>query len=119
MPKHLADKVIDILAIDIKTPEHQILQDTLEALRERDAETDAAQAQRMRDAWHANGLAVVGPEDTLRALEMGQVEELLIAATPTALRRPAEVTGDMAQGPLDLDTTAIVAADGDRPASAC
>jgi peptide subunit release factor 1 (eRF1) len=109
MPKYLADKVIDILSIDIKTPEHQILQDTLEAIRERDADTDAAQVQRMRDAWHANGLAVVGPEETLRALEMGQVEELLISASPSELRRPVEVTGDMDQGSVDVETTAIVA----------
>lgn len=111
MPKHLADKVIDVLSMDIKAPEHQILRDTLEALRERDAETDAAQVQRMCDAWNANGLAVVGPEDTLRALEMGQVEELLISAAPSALRRPASITGDMAQGTVDVDTTAVVAPD--------
>ena len=106
MPKHLAEKVIDVAALDIKTPEHEVLRETLEILRERDADTDAAQVQRMLDAWNANGLAVVGPEDTLRALQMGQVEELLITATPTDLRRPVEVTSDMASAPVDIDTTA-------------
>jgi peptide chain release factor subunit 1 len=106
MPKHLAAKVIDVTALDIKTPEHEVLSETLEILRERDADTDSAQVQRMLDAWNANGLAVVGPEDTLRALQMGQVEELLISASPTELRRPAEVTSDMTPAPVDIDTTA-------------
>jgi peptide chain release factor subunit 1 len=106
MPKHLAEKIIDITELDIKTPEHEILRETLDILRERDADTDAAQVERMLDAWSANGLAVVGPEDTLRALQMGQVEELLITATPTELRRPAEVTSDVTPAPVDIDTTA-------------
>jgi peptide chain release factor subunit 1 len=115
MPRHLADKVIDVLAMDMRAPEHQVLHETLDALRESDTDTDAAQVQRMHDAWNAHGLAVVGPEETLRALEMGQVEELLIAASPSALRRPTSVTGDMAQGTVDIDTTAAVAeADADR-----
>ena len=106
MPKHLAEKVIDVAALDIKAPEHEVLRETLEILRERDADTDAAQVQRMLDAWNANGLAVVGPDDTLRALQMGQVEELLITATPTDLRRPVAVTSDMTPAPVDIDTTA-------------
>ena len=113
MPKHLTDKILDVVALDMKTPEHEVLRDTLDVLRQKDAETDAAQVRRMIDAWHAEGLAVVGPEDTLRALEMGQVEELLIAAAPAQLRRPAEVTADIA--PLDVDTSAPNGqADSDR-----
>jgi peptide chain release factor subunit 1 len=106
LPKHLAAKVIDVTELEIRTPEHEVLRETLEILRERDADTDAAQVRRMLDAWNANGLAVVGPEDTLRALQMGQVEELLIAAAPTELRRPVEVTSDMTPAPMDIDTTA-------------
>jgi peptide chain release factor subunit 1 len=106
LPKHLADKVLDVLSLDIRTPEHQVLQETLELLRDTDASTDAAQVQRMFDAWNAQGLGVVGPEATLRALEMGQVEELLITAQPSSLRRPSEITGDMAPAPVDIDTNA-------------
>ena len=106
MPEHLAAKVIDVMALDMKTPEHEVLNETLEVLRERDADTDAAQVERMLDAWKAGGLAVAGPEDTLRALEMGQVEELLIAASPSQLRRPVTVTADMAPAPVDIETSA-------------
>jgi peptide subunit release factor 1 (eRF1) len=80
LPKHLADKIVDVLKLNIKTPEHRVLAESMEALRQRDAETDAARVEEMLGAWRGSGLAVAGPEDTLKALEMGQVEELLIAS---------------------------------------
>jgi peptide chain release factor subunit 1 len=106
LPQQLAEKVVDVMNLDINTPEHEVLRETLEALRGNDADTDVAQVERMLDAWNAGGLAVVGPEETLRALEMGQVEELLITASPSNLRRPTEVTGDMDKAPVDVDTSA-------------
>jgi hypothetical protein len=115
LPKHLAEKVIDLLALDVNTPEHQILAKTLETLRTHDAAGDAEHVQRMLDAWNAGGLAVVGPEETLQALERGQVEELLITASPELLRRAKELTGNVAPGPVDVDTSAPnVTADSDR-----
>jgi peptide chain release factor subunit 1 len=85
LPKHLAEKVVDTVNLDIRTPAHQVLAETLEALRGRDADTDAERVQAMLDAWRAGGLGVVGPVDTLMALEMGQVEEMLITAVPERL----------------------------------
>jgi len=86
MPKHLAEKVVDVVHLDINTPEHRVLSETLEAMRHRDAENDAEQVTRLLDAWRAGGLGVVGPEATLDALSKAQVEELLIAATPSLLQ---------------------------------
>ena len=106
LPKHLAEKMIDLVSLDIHTPEHEVLERTMEALRGHDAETDAEHVQRMIDAWNAGGLAVVGPEQTLEALEKRQVEELLITATPELLRRAETLTGDVAPGPVDIDTSA-------------
>jgi peptide chain release factor subunit 1 len=115
LPQHLAAKVIDLMKLDINTPEHEVLTRTLEALRDHDADTDVAHVERMLDAWNAGGLAVVGPEDTLKALEKRQVEELLITATPSLLRRAAELTGDVAPGPVEIDTSAANASlDADR-----
>jgi peptide chain release factor subunit 1 len=113
LPQHLAEKIIDVVPLDINTPEHQILDATLDALRESDAKTDAAQVQAMLDAWHAGGLAVAGPEGTLRALSMGQVEELLITATPELLRR---VNARPDDGPVEVSTSRPVAGalDSDR-----
>jgi peptide subunit release factor 1 (eRF1) len=95
LPKHLAEKVIDIAYRDVKvTPEHEVLAETLEALRQEDAKTDAEHVERMLGAWRAGGLGVAGPDPTLQALMMGQVEELLIAAKPDQLKAPKERTGD-------------------------
>jgi len=115
MPQHLADKVIDVVKLDINTPEHEVLSRTLEALKEHDAGTDVEQVERMLGAWRAGGLGVVGPEATLQALEKGQVEELLITASPSLLKRAQTLTGDVAPGPVDVDTSSPTgAADSDR-----
>ena len=106
MPKHLAERVIDVQKLDINTPEQRVLAETLEALRQHDAKTDAEQAEAMLGAWRGNGLAVVGPDDTLQALAMGQVEELLITATPDGLRRAKTVPPGTAPGPLEVDSSA-------------
>jgi peptide subunit release factor 1 (eRF1) len=85
LPKHLAAKVVDTMNLDKRAPEHEVLAATLETLRGKDAETDAGQVQTMLDAWRAGGLGVVGPEQTMKALELGQVEELLVTASPDHL----------------------------------
>jgi len=115
LPKHLTEKVVDQMKLDINTPEHQVLARTLEALREHDADTDAAAVERVLDAYNAGGLGVAGPEDTLDALQKGQVEELLITATPELLERAKKLTSDVAPTPVDIDTSAPNAAlDSDR-----
>ena len=86
LPKHLTEKVVDVVKLGIHTPEQQVLSETLEALRGKDAETDAEHVLRMLDAWRAGGLGVAGPTGVMRALELGQVEELLITGTPDSLR---------------------------------
>ena len=105
LPKALAEKVIDMMKLDAKTPEHTVLTETMEALREKDAETDGERVQTMLDAWRGGGLAVVGPEDTLAALAMGQVEELLITATPERLRRARVPSELVTPGPVEIDTS--------------
>jgi peptide chain release factor subunit 1 len=106
LPKHLTEKVVDLVHMDIKTPEHEVLQETLDALRAKEAKTDQDHVDAMIDAWRGSGLAVVGPEDTLEALQMGQVEELLIAANPSALRRAEWLPPGVTPGPVDVDTSA-------------
>lgn len=115
MPGHLAEKVVDIVRLDINAPERDVLVATLEALRGRDAETDAERVEALIGAWRAGGLGVVGPDDTLQALEMGQVDELLITATPSLLRHADPPPGSVAPGPVDVDTSGPSAAlDTDR-----
>ena len=87
-PKTVADKIVDVLSLDINAPEHEVLAESMEAMREYDAQTDAEKVARLLDEYRAGGLAVVGSTDTLEALAMGQVEELVIAA------RQQHVEGD-------------------------
>ena len=105
LPQHLADKVVDMVKLDIHAPVHEVLADTLEALRGHDADTDVEHVERMLDAWRGSGLAVVGPEDTLDALSKHQVEELLITASPELLRRASAMPAGAAPGPVDVDTS--------------
>jgi peptide chain release factor subunit 1 len=105
LPKHLAEKVIDMMKLDARAPEHKVLTETMEVLRQKDVETDAERVKTMLDAWRAAGLGIVGPESTMAALVMGQVEELLITATPERLRL-ARVPPDLAtSGPVEIDTS--------------
>jgi peptide chain release factor subunit 1 len=106
LPQHLADKVVDVVKLDIRTPEQEVLAETLETLRGRDAITDAEHVERMLDGWRGNGLGVAGPEATLEALEMGQVEELLITADPTVLTEPRRTPTGAAAAPVAVDTSA-------------
>jgi peptide chain release factor subunit 1 len=106
LPGHLKNLVVDTMALDINTPEHQVLSDTLAVMREHDAHTDADRVAAMLDAWRAHGLAVAGPEETLQALAQGQVEELLITAVPDLIRNTSVLPPDAAPGPLDVDTSA-------------
>ncbi|HEU4597114.1 MAG TPA: Vms1/Ankzf1 family peptidyl-tRNA hydrolase [Pyrinomonadaceae bacterium] len=80
-PKAVEEKVVDVLSLDINTPEHEVFTETLEVMRGHDAMNDFEKVQRLFDAYRSGGLAVVGSQDTLEALSMGQVEELLITAS--------------------------------------
>jgi peptide chain release factor subunit 1 len=82
LPKALAAKVIDTVKLDRKqTSEAEILEATMTALRELDARTDAERVEQLLGEYRAGGLGVTGREETKTALEMGQVDELLVSAT--------------------------------------
>ncbi len=80
LPPHLTEKLVDLANLGVRASEHEVLTETLAELRARDAETDAERVNEALGAWRAGGLGVAGPEKTTLALEMGQVEELLIPA---------------------------------------
>jgi peptide chain release factor subunit 1 len=86
MPKHLTEKIVDALNLSVKTPEHEVLEATMQALRVHNATTDAEKAKRLLNEYRADGLAAVGVAATLAALSNGQVEELLISASMRGLR---------------------------------
>jgi peptide chain release factor subunit 1 len=86
LPKHLAEKVIDEIALPSTAPEHEAVARTLEALRTVDAKTDREKVDGAVGAFRAGGLGVVGPDATLLALTNGQVDELIITASLASLR---------------------------------
>ncbi len=85
LPREIVERVVDVLALDINAPERTVLETTLERLRERDAQTDVDKVEALLGGWRGGGLAVVGADATLNALQQGQVEELLITAQPQQL----------------------------------
>jgi peptide subunit release factor 1 (eRF1) len=118
MPPQLLDKVIDILRLDMTTPEHEIVQAALVALREQDAKDDEEKVGRLLDEFRSGGLAVVGAHDTLAALANGQVDELVISATLENLHAEEEevdalLTARAPDGEANSSTTspAVIVAD--------
>jgi peptide chain release factor subunit 1 len=85
LPKDVAGRVVDVVRLDTHALEHDILRSTIAALKERDAETDRERVEALLGSYRASGLACVGLEDILKAFERGQVDELLITATPDAI----------------------------------
>src|SRR5262249_4238987 len=84
-PKDLLDRVIEVLKLDTRAPEHEVLRRTVDALRNKDSETDRERVDELVDTYRANGLATVGAGNVQRALEFGQVDELIIAADARAI----------------------------------
>ena len=93
LPPHLASRVIDVLRLDIRTPEHEILRATVEAMRQQDARDDVEKVGRLLDEYRAGALAVVGVHDTLAALANGQADELFISASLEEVHDDEEAVG--------------------------
>jgi peptide subunit release factor 1 (eRF1) len=85
LPKDIAERVVDVVKLDIRAPQREVLDTTLAALREKDAQTDSERVEALLDAYRAGGLACVGVGKVRKAFELGQVDELLIAATPDVI----------------------------------
>ncbi len=116
MPQQLSDRVIDVLSMDIKAPEKEIFEASTEAVRERDAETDAEKVAGLVSEYRADGLAVLGVEETLAALYNGQADKLFIQAAAENISYDAgrvEKVIDMynpeARSGLDLAQARVVA----------
>ena len=126
-PQHLTEKVLDVIPLDIGTPERSVLAATFDALRQKDAETDAQVVDRLFEAVRGSDLGVLGAEDTLAALQLGQVDELVITARPDILTNvdhlatttPAAAptpTGNVADGLAAVEAAAAVAEEAASPA---
>jgi peptide subunit release factor 1 (eRF1) len=105
MPQRLMEKLVDIVRMEKDVPEDELLRNTLEALRQKDAENDVECVEEVIGAWQANGLGTVGPDAALSALQLGQVDELLITGTPDQLK-PVQNIQEPIVGDVVADTSA-------------
>ena len=118
LPQRLTEKLVDVIKLERHASESTILDATLEALRTKDAETDAERVTQMLDAWRAGGRAGAGAAATLEALQLGQVDELLLTSTPQTLKPHAASKVEIASGPVEVETSAAAEADAQRLALA-
>jgi peptide chain release factor subunit 1 len=85
LPARVEERLVDVLHLDAGTAERELLEASIESLRRKDAETDAELIEQLLGEVRRGGLGVIGAENTLAALERGQVETLLIAARSDVL----------------------------------
>ena len=66
------------------------------------------------NAWQSGGLGVAGPEATLSALQLGQVDELIITGSPETLKTVQKLPDDAAPGEVQVATSSPNAPDESR-----
>jgi peptide chain release factor subunit 1 len=94
MPKDVAERVVDVMHIEMQAPEREVLDASIDALREKDAVSDRERVDELMDAYRGSGLAVVGVDATRKAFELGQVDELVITARPETIGGMKHGAGD-------------------------
>jgi peptide subunit release factor 1 (eRF1) len=102
---HLTAKVVDVFKLDADASEDQLLRKALDALQKKEAETDAELVEEAVGGWQAHGLGTVGPDATMRALTMGQVDQLLITGRPQDLKPAREAPPDSLPGEITAETS--------------
>ena len=112
MPKTLAEKVVDVVRLDIRAPEHDIIAAAQDLMQQKDAESDRERVEALFDAYRGRGLGVVGVDATRRALELGQVDELLIAEAEERDELIAKATQTAARITVVQDASLLAAVGG-------
>jgi peptide chain release factor subunit 1 len=79
LSKELAQKVVGVLRLDIRTPESEVMAAAAEAIAAHEATAERERVERLAGEWRAGRLAAAGRRDVSRALGKGQVEELVIS----------------------------------------
>jgi len=85
LSQFLAEDLIGSLKLDITTPDHEVLDATLELAREHHANVFSQQVSAMLDATAAGGLGASRLDEVAAALVNGQVETLFLHTTAEQL----------------------------------
>jgi len=86
LSKEISERIIDVLSLGIDTSERELLEESLIAYRRYNSLSDMDKVDHLMHEYRADGLAVAGVPQTLAALSNGQVEEMLITASPNTLQ---------------------------------
>jgi peptide subunit release factor 1 (eRF1) len=105
MPERLARKLVDVRRLDVGTPEEDVAAVAFDALRRKDEEVDEAIVKDLKGSFQAGGLAVVGKDPVLTALRNGQVETLVITATPAQITGADRVANELVTRAFQTDST--------------
>lgn len=81
LPRHLAAKLVDIVVTSNQDTLSEVVAATLSTFIEEEEWESLAVVDRLWWEIQTNGLAVVGPEDSLAALQHGQADVLVVART--------------------------------------
>lgn len=114
MPKQLAEKIVDQMRIDTNAPLDDVVRTSLEAMKRVRSQTERDKVEAAIGAYRSGGLGAVGPEDTLDALQKGQVDELLI----TASVRELQPVGPRAGGRAGVDIQGMLSEPAVEPVAA-
>lgn len=79
LPKHVAAKVVDVVATTPRDNVSDIVAATISAFVEREEMESQAMVERLQREINTNGLAVIGAVDSLNALRWGQTDVLILA----------------------------------------
>lgn len=123
LPKTVAALLVEDLHLPVVSAAHEVLEATTRVLARNNEQNDRQKVEQVLSEHRGRGLGVVGVEETLAALDKGQVDELLIAASLGAIT-PAngdsmraasriEPAGTIERGGANVTDTAA-AAIGDR-----
>jgi peptide subunit release factor 1 (eRF1) len=85
MPKEVDEKVVEVLNLNIDTPEHELLEAAEQAIFQNQTLVDKEKIDNLFEQNYDDGLGVTGVEKTLAALSNGQVQELYISADFTGI----------------------------------
>lgn len=78
LPKHLQEKLIDSVSIDEKARTENVIESTLTSFIEQEQKESQEAVELLKREINTHCLAVVGADDALNALKIGQVDMLII-----------------------------------------
>ena len=106
--EHLAPATLELVTevggVDIKTSDNDLFRVTLEAFREADQQSDQDRVDAVLNAYRSGGLGTVGLAGVRAALERGQVDRLLVPATPAKSTADHATADTAATGPKELQS---------------